>query len=92
MIQELQKTTVCHICVTDLNCGNVIFFFFNLMDLKPKHEFSADRNCNSGETGNTVVHVPSKIICARAIKQVGNLISVSLLMRNTLEYVKLCYA
>ena len=33
--------------------------------------FIATKICNLDETGNSTVHVPPKIICAKGIKQVG---------------------
>jgi hypothetical protein len=46
-------------------------FFENILDLMARHNFTANKICNSGETVNSTVQVSPKIICAKGIMQVG---------------------
>jgi hypothetical protein len=60
---------------TIFNHENVKVFFENLIELMSRHKFSANKIYNLDETGNAAVHVPLKIICAKEIKQIGNVTS-----------------
>jgi transposase-like protein len=57
---------------TSFNHENVSAFFKNLKEVLTRHNFSSRRIYNLDETGNSTVHVPPKILCAKGTKQVGN--------------------
>lgn len=60
---------------TGFNKENVKKFYDNLKMVMDRHKFHANDIYNLDETGNSTVHVPPKIICAKGTKQIGSVTS-----------------
>jgi hypothetical protein len=60
--------------VRSVNCANVQRFLDHLKYLTSRYTLSANKiyNLFAEETGNSAVHDPPQIICAKGIKQVGS--------------------
>lgn len=53
---------------TNFNKFNVSAFFNNVIDCLSRSHFTPDRIYNLDETGNSVVHLPPKIIATKGTK------------------------
>jgi hypothetical protein len=60
---------------TSVSRENVKAFLGNSNELMSRHKFPANKIYNLDNTGNSTVHVPPKIICAKGIKKVGSVTS-----------------
>lgn len=60
---------------TSFNKVNVNNFFNNLQIVMERHKFKPNDIYNIDETGNSTVHEPPKILCAKGTKQIGSVTS-----------------
>jgi transposase-like protein len=60
---------------TSFNKHNISSFFENLKNLYNRHKFGPESIYNIDETGITTVHVPSKVLAEKKVRQIGKVTS-----------------